>query len=168
MVSKKRFAAATGIAWFSFVCIDFFTHASLLAPFWRREYAAFKSPHELFALIPYGYVSFLLLTLLFGWLYVRLHTHGVADGVRFGLAFGALFAASTFLAWYSALAIPAVFTFLIAVVYATEITAVGFVYGFLLHTASFRKRAWGVIAVCFFMLVASVVLQSMSGVVQNG
>ena len=68
----RRFVLTTFLAWLVFLVLDFLAHAVLLNSFWAQDFQALKTKDELFRLIPFGYLSFLILTILFGWLYARL------------------------------------------------------------------------------------------------
>ena len=159
---KFRFFLTTFAAWLVFLMIDFLAHASVLKPFWDKGYSALKSLDQLFVLIPFGYLSFLFLTLLVGWVYVRIY--GVSGnskiGIQFGILFGGLFALSTFLAWYSALDLPVEFIFFISLVYFIEIVSISWTFGYLYHPQSIKKRFWLVMVIVFFGLVISVALQN--------
>jgi hypothetical protein len=76
------------------------------------------------------------------------------------MSFGLLFALSISLGWYSFLNLPLAFLLAASLVYFVEISAVGLVYGFLLHPASIKKRIWGLFAIIFMGLVLGVVLQN--------
>ena len=162
MINKTRFILATVIAWLFFLMLDFLAHATLLSLFWANEYPALKSKEELFRLIPLGYLSFLILTFLIGWVYIRFYREGgnTKKGLSFGAAFGSLFALATFLGWYSALNLPVLFVLLISVVYFVEIAAVGFVYGYLLPPESVKKRVWLLVGMIILGFVLSVILQN--------
>jgi hypothetical protein len=124
--------------------LDFLAHAVLLNSFWTQNNQALKTQDELFRLIPFGYLSFLLLTILFGGVYVQLfRSKGNAKkGLAFGAAGGGLFALSNFFGWYSFLNLPTLFLLLASLVYFVEISAVGLVFGYLLHPATIKKRIW--------------------------
>ena len=156
----KRFALTTLLAWLFFLMFDFLAHAVLLNSFWASDLPAIKSKDELFRLIPFGYLSFLILTLLIGWLYARLFkTSGnVTRGLAFGAIFGGLFALSTFLGWLSFLNLPPLFLFLASLVYFVEILGVGFVYGYLLHPTSVKKRVWTITSIIILGLCLGIVL----------
>jgi hypothetical protein len=162
MIDKSRFILTSILAWIVFVMLDFLAHATLLSHFWAQDYPAQKSKEELFRLIPLGYLSFLILTLLVGWIYVRFYKEGgnAKKGLSFGALFGGLFALVTFLSWYAALNFPALFILLISIVYFVEITAVGFTFGYLMHPESVKKRVWGLIGIILFGLVLSIILQN--------
>jgi hypothetical protein len=162
MVNKKRFILASVMAWLFFLMLDFMAHATLLNRFWAQEYPALKSKEELFRLIPFGYLSFLILTLLIGWIYIRFVKDGgtAKKGLTFGAAFGGLYALVTFLTWYSALNLPILFVLLISFVYFVEIVAVGFTFGFLLPPVSVKKRVWALAGIIFFGFVLSIIIQN--------
>jgi hypothetical protein len=163
MITKRRFILSTLMAWLMFLMLDFLAHAGLINALWAEELPALKPKGDLFRLIPFGYLSFLILTSLIGWLYVRLFDgHGsVKKGFLFGMSFGMLFSLSTFLGWYSFLNLPFLFLLAASLVYFVEISAVGLIYGFLLHSASIKKRVWRLVAIIFMGLVLGIVLQNM-------
>ena len=71
-MKMKRYVLAIFLAWIIFIGMDFLFHASIFASLWKEEIAIFKSPEDLLFLIPVGYVSFLLLTILIGYLFFRI------------------------------------------------------------------------------------------------
>ncbi len=160
----KRFILTTFLAWLFFLMLDFLAHAVLLRSFWEQDFQALKSKVELFRLIPFGYLSFLILTILFGWLYARLFkTDGdVKKGLAFGAICGGLFALSNFFGWYSFLNLPPLFMFLASLGYFVEISGVGFVFGYLLHPASIKKRIWAIISFIVFGFFLGIALQNIT------
>jgi hypothetical protein len=162
-MNKKRFVITILLAWLAFLVLDFLAHAVLLNSLWAQDYAAIKAKEELFRLIPFGYLSFLILTLMFGWVYARLF--GTSGNVKKGLAFGAsaggLFALSNFVGWYSFLDLPPIFLFLASLSYFVEISAVGLVFGYLLHPTSIKKRVWTLISIIVGGLFLGIVLQNL-------
>lgn len=163
-MNKTRFAVTVFASWLVFLMIDFLSHATLLKSFWDREYSALRSLDELFLLIPFGYGGFLLLTVLAGWVYVRLYGVGgnVKKGVFFGVIFGGLFALSTFFTWYSAFDLPLLFNFLISLVYFIEIFGVSLVFGYLYHPRLIKKRFGLVLAAVFLGLAIGVAIQNVN------
>jgi hypothetical protein len=162
-MNTRRFMLSTFLAWLLFLSLDFLSHASILRSLWAQELAALKPQKELFRLIPAGYLSFLLLTLLVGWLFVSFHKDegNTAIGLRFGAAFGGIYALSLFLGWYSFLNLPILFLFLMSVVYFVEIVGVGFCFGYLMFTESQKNRVWPVIAAIIGIFVLAIVLQNL-------
>lgn len=161
----RRFVATVILAWLAFLALDFLAHATLLRSLWARDLPALKSPEELFRMIPFGYMSFLLLTLLLGVLYWRIHPDGGSPvrGLRFGALVGAFFAVSNFLGWYSFLALPLDLLALTNLGYWLEFAAAGMIFGFLIPPSSIKKRAWIVIGGVLLILMVSVVLQNLGG-----
>lgn len=151
------------MAWVLVIAVDFISHAVLLSPFWSQNYPAFKSKLDLFRLIPFGYISFLFLVLLVGWVYIRFYGSrgSVRKGLGLGVLFGGLFSISTFFGWYSTMNLPILFILFISLVYWVEILGVGFVFGYLMHPPSIRKRIWGLAAVIFFGLILGFFLQNL-------
>ena len=161
-ITRSRFILTTILAWLLFLAVDFLAHASLLKSYWAQKLPALKSDIELFRLIPFGYLSFLLLTVLVGWLYVRLYgdNGNTVKGLSFGAVFGGFFGGATFLGWYSALNIPLLFVFLIGLVYFIELLVVGFTYGYLLHSKTIKKRVLLLVAFVILGLILGIVFQN--------
>ncbi len=162
MITKTRFIFSTLLAWLVFLMLDFLAHAGLLNSLWAKNLPALKPEKELFRLIPFGYLSFFILTILIGWLYTRLFSvqGSTKKGLTFGMTFGLFFALSLFLGWYSFINLPLLFLFLASFVYFVEISAVGLVYGLLLHCVSIKKRVWALVIVILIGLVSGVILQN--------
>lgn len=162
-MNTNRFVLSAFLSWLLFLSLDFLAHASVLRSFWAQEFSALKPQKDLFRLIPAGYLSFLLLTLLVGWLYVSLHKnegHAV-KGLAFGAVFGGIYALALFFGWYSFLNLPILFLFLICVVYFVEIVGVGLCFGYLMHTESLKRRVWPLIGAIFGIFILGVVLQNL-------
>jgi hypothetical protein len=117
-------------AWIVFVGIDFLFHASLFEALWKEEIAVIKPARELFVLIPAGYLSFFLLTLLVGWMFVRIFPGpaGKKDAVEFALVFGGLYTAGNALALFSYVDIPPIQLAAFHAVYLIEICAVVYIF----------------------------------------
>jgi hypothetical protein len=164
MVNKGRFVLTTIFAWLVFLALDFLAHAVLLNSFWAQDYQALKTKDELFRLIPFGYLSFLILTILLGWLYARLYKSDgdVKKGLAFGVFAGGLFALSNFFGWYSFLNLPPLLLLLTSLGYFVEISAIGLVFGYLLHAASIKKRIWIIVSIIVFGFFLGIVLQNIA------
>ncbi|MGD2295151.1 MAG: hypothetical protein PVF22_04870 [Candidatus Aminicenantes bacterium] len=162
-MNTNRFVLSAFLSWLLFLSLDFLAHASVLRSFWAQELAALKPQRDLFRLIPAGYMSFLLLTLLVGWLYVSFHKDNgnAIRGMTFGAVFGGIYALALFLGWYSFLNLPILFLFLMGVVYFVEIVGVGFCFGYLMAAESLRKRVWPLIVVIFCIFVVGILLQNL-------
>ncbi|MBW1902768.1 MAG: hypothetical protein JRJ20_14240 [Deltaproteobacteria bacterium] len=162
-MNTKRFILSVFLSWLLFISLDFLAHASILRSFWGEELAALKPQKDLFLLIPAGYMSFLLLTLLVGWFYTRFYgKEGSAKkGMILGAKFGGLYALSLFLGWYSFLNLPVLFLFLICLVYFIELVAVGFCFGYLMFSPNEKRRGWIIISAFFGILFLGIVLQNL-------
>lgn len=88
--SKQHILLLTLIAWLSMLGFDFFLHAGLLAGLYLQPSPFLLPPLTAFTLIPVGYLSFLLLTVLLVWLMMRLKLAGWRQGALFGLELGGL------------------------------------------------------------------------------
>jgi hypothetical protein len=88
--SKRRIVLLTLIAWLSMIGFDFFLHAGLLAKLYLQPSPFLQPPGTSFALIPVGYLSFLLLAVVQVWLMLGLKLAGWREGALFGLKLGSL------------------------------------------------------------------------------
>ncbi len=88
--TKQHLVLLTLIAWLSMLGFDFLLHAGLLAGLYIQPSPFLLPPLTALKLIPLGYLSFLLLSVLLTWLMVRLKLAGWRQGAVFGLELGAL------------------------------------------------------------------------------
>ena len=88
--TKQHLIFLTFIAWVSMLGFDFFLHAGLLAKLYLQPSPFLLPPLASFKLIPLGYLSFLLLSVLLVWLMTRLKLAGWRQGIVFGLKLGGL------------------------------------------------------------------------------
>ncbi len=91
----------TFLAWLSMIGFDFFLHAGLLASRYAGPSSFLLPPERAFALIPFGYLSFLSISVLLIWLMARLKIQGWKQGVIFGVQYGLLAWGSLILGLYS-------------------------------------------------------------------
>ena len=162
MKSRSRFWTTTLLAWLVFIGIDFLFHASILKSLWQEAIGAFKPETDLYVLIPFGYLSFLLLTLLVGYCFIKIFPTK-PDGKQvflFSLIFGGLYAASNLFGLYSYIDIPLKHLITYNLVYFIEILAIGFVF----YKASYRetiKKIIGFSILTFFLLIiVGVIIQN--------
>jgi hypothetical protein len=87
---SRRLIAIAFLAWIAMIGLDFFIHAGLLARLYTEPSPFLLPPSRAFALIPLGYLSFLLLAFLVLWLARRLGIHTARAGFLFGLQLGAI------------------------------------------------------------------------------
>ena len=88
--SRRHVLLLTFIAWLAMLGFDFLLHAGLLAELYRQPSPFLLPSVAAFALIPVGYLSFLLLAVLLVWLMIRLKLAGWRAGAIFGLELGGL------------------------------------------------------------------------------
>ena len=86
----RRLSKIGVISLLSMLGVDFFLHAGLLASLYSKPSPFLLPPDEAFRLIPLGYASFLVLTVLLLWLMVNLEVQGWQQGLEFGLKLGFL------------------------------------------------------------------------------
>ena len=100
---------ATLAAWLIYVAADFWTHAVILAPYWKRNAEYWRPMEELFQLIPVGYASFLVYCFALAWLLARLYPDSltIKRGLRFGALAGLVTGAFVWLGVYSVFRMPA-------------------------------------------------------------
>ncbi|MGW8225240.1 MAG: hypothetical protein ACWGOY_05880 [Anaerolineales bacterium] len=89
-ISFRHIAGVTLLAWLGVIGFDFFLHASLLAPLYAQPSSFLLAPERAFALIPLGYLSFLVIVTLIAWLMLKLEITTLQAGLVFGLELGAL------------------------------------------------------------------------------
>ena len=96
-MNQKRFWVSTLLAWLVFIGIDFLIHAGLLENLWKEEVSAIKPLKDLAILIPGGYLSFLLLILLIGFVFIKIFPKQMPlkSALRFGVIFGFLYQPSS-------------------------------------------------------------------------
>jgi hypothetical protein len=88
--SLRRLSIILFLGWLSILDFDFLLHAGLLTKLYLQPSAFLLSPAKAFKLIPLGYLSFLIFTILQLRLMVRLKIKGWRKGLSFGLKLGGL------------------------------------------------------------------------------
>ncbi|HKK12054.1 MAG TPA: hypothetical protein VJ945_04445 [Flavobacteriaceae bacterium] len=162
MKNWRRFWATAILAWIVFIGLDFLFHASLLKSLWQEEVDAFKSPEDLFILIPSGYLSFLLLTLLTGYCFTKIYPTKPShiQATRFTLIFGLLYTVGNLLGLYSYVNIPLKHLVIYNLVYFVEITAVVFIYYKAMYRKKLKKVIWYCLLTFFLSVFVGVVIQN--------
>lgn len=159
---KNHFLKTVLLAWILFISIDFLFHASLLSSLWKDEVAAFKSKSDLFVLIPAGYGSFLLITLLIGYIYFKIFKENPTTKkvISFSLIVGLLISSSNFLGIYSYIEIPVKHLILFNLVYFIEIVSIIFLFYYSKRTESLLKLAKSVSFIVITLVILGIVLQN--------
>jgi hypothetical protein len=159
---EKRFWISTLIAWLLFIAIDFLFHASILKYFWKQEIAAIKPLEELASLIPAGYMSILLLTILIGYIFNLVFTEKpeLKNVIKFALIFGVLFSFSNFFGLFSFVTIPILTLALMNVVHFIEVFGIVIVYNNLLYDDRIRKKILIWLFVFIFLIICGIIIQN--------
>ena len=158
----KRKITTIIMAWFLFIGVDFLFHASLLKSFWIEDFVALKSLEDLAIMIPVGYVSFLLLTILIFFVYDKIFKikPKLKDSIKFGIVFGVLFSLSNLLGLYSFISLPIKHLILFNLVYLIEIMVVVLTIHHVLFSEKRKKVIWMVILYFILLLALGVVIQN--------
>ncbi|MFC2168183.1 hypothetical protein ACFLRW_04290 [Acidobacteriota bacterium] len=161
-MNNKRFWLSTLLAWLVFIGIDFLIHASLLENLWKKEVSAIKSLSDLAILIPGGYLSFLLLTLLIGFVFVKIFPkqETFRSALKFGVIFGFLFSLSNLMGLFSYIRLPLVHLVFTNMGYFIEIIAVVLVYNSLLYPEKIKNKIWKTAALFFILVIIGVIIQN--------
>jgi hypothetical protein len=88
--SRWQLLGITLLSWLSVIGFDFLLHGGIVAPLYAEPHPFLLPPERAFALIPAGYLAFLILTILLLWLMMKLGINTWQDGLLFGLKIGAL------------------------------------------------------------------------------
>jgi hypothetical protein len=159
----KKFWWTVFCAWIVFIGVDFLFHASILESLWKEEIASFKPVKDLFILIPVGYLSFFLLTLLVGYAFSKSFPKppNRKEAVTFAIIFGVLYAVGNLCALYSFVDIPWLHLVVFHLVYFVEICAV--VYIFYRSVLDWQnKKLIGRSLLAFFVLIfIGIVIQNL-------
>ncbi|MEE9585528.1 MAG: hypothetical protein V3W09_01355 [Nitrososphaerales archaeon] len=141
--------------------IDFFLHAGLLARLYFEPSPFLLPPIEAFRLIPLGYLSFLLLTILLLWLMVRLNVVGWRGGLGFGLKMGLLIWGALMLGLLSISTADVALLFGWFIGQSLELAVAGAVAGSGLAATSLTRLSMKVIALVLILFILTVVLQTL-------
>ncbi|UCG95489.1 MAG: hypothetical protein JSV92_00335, partial [archaeon] len=117
---------------------------------------------ELASLIPAGYLSFLLLTILIGYIFnlVFKEKPELKNVIKFAIIFGVLYSFNSFLGLFSFVTIPILTLALISVVHFIEVFVIIFVYNDLLYDDRIRKKILIWLFVFIILLVCGIVIQN--------
>ena len=160
METRRTPLSLTLIAWMAMLGFDFFLHGGLLAGVYTRYDPFLLPPERAFALIPVGYLSFLLMAVLLVRLVDRLDMTGWRAGAVFGLELGGLAWGALVLGLYSiSTASPAVLlAWLIG--QTVELGIAGAVVGSGRAGVPTRRLFWMVLGFVLIMATATIVMQS--------
>jgi hypothetical protein len=159
--SAGRLALTVLLGWLAMVGFDFFLHGGLLAGLYIQPDAFLLPPSNSFALIPIGYLSFLLLAGALVWLIVRLNIAGGREGALFGLKLGTL-------VWGAlVLGLASISTASLALLagwfagQAAELALAGYFVGNAMAGGSLKRLFRNVIVLVVALAIATIALQSL-------
>lgn len=159
--SAGRIALIILLGWLAMIGVDFFLHGGLLAGLYAQPAPFLLPPARAFALIPIGYLSFLLLSGTLVWLMLRLGITSGREGALFGLKVGALVWGALVLGLASiSTASPALLAGWF-VGQAAELALAGYFVGGALAGVSLRRLFGNVILLVVAMVIATVAMQSL-------
>lgn len=161
-ISRKRKIISIISAWLVFIGIDFLFHASILASYWNEDIPALKSLDDLAMLIPAGYLSFLLLTALIGYLFFKIFKSKPEKWkvTQFGFVFGILYSLSNVFGLYSYIELPIKQLMAYNLVYFIEIFAVCLCLNYFAFSGSSKKAVISSFLTLLILMIAGVVIQN--------
>jgi hypothetical protein len=139
---------------------DFLIHGGLLSCLYQQESPFLLPPERAFALIPVGYISFLLLDVLLVWLMLRLSLQGWRSGAIFGLQIGMLIWGSLVLGLLSIVAAPVTLLIGWFVGQAIELGLAGAVIGSALIQERLRRLTLSVVGLIIISIIITITLQN--------
>lgn len=159
---RNNFIRSTLLAWLIFIGIDFLMHASILENLWAQEIESIKSSIDLAILIPIGYLSFLLLTVLVGFIFIRIYPQktDLKKVFRFAFLFGGLFGISNLLAVYSYINLPLKHLVFFNLTYLIEIIAVVLVYNNTYYKYKIRRQTLIYLIYFISLIILGIVIQN--------
>lgn len=158
--SIKKLVGVTFLSWLVVIGIDFLLHASILAPLYAQADPFLLPPERAFALIPLGYLSFLLLSVMLVWLMNRLSITSGKDGFIFALILGAFIWSAFILGLISIATINPMLALSWFLGQSIELGIAGLVIGAGLGAESLKKLALWAVVIFFVSLVAGILLQN--------
>jgi hypothetical protein len=150
----------TLLAWLTMIGADFLIHGGLLSCLYQQESPFLLPPERAFALIPVGYISFLLLAVLLVWLMLRLSLQGWRSGAIFGLQIGMLIWGSLVLGLLSIVAAPVTLLIGWFVGQAIELGLAGAVIGSALIQERLRRLTLSVVGLIIISIIITITLQN--------
>lgn len=161
--NKKRITTIV-LAWLIFIGLDFLFHASLFSTHWSEDIAALKPLKDLALLIPAGYLSFLLLTALVGYVFFRIFKTKpeLKKVVQFGFIFALLFSLSNFFGLFSYIDLPLKNLVVINFVYFIEILVVTISLYYTAFSSRLKKSILYTLLIFIGLIILGVVIQNIS------
>ena len=161
-ITIKRQILSIILAWIIFIGVDFLFHASLFASFWNGDLPALKSLKDLALLIPAGYLSFLLLTALIGYVFFKIFKTkpAVRQVFQFGLIVALLYSLSNLLGLFSYIDLPIKNLIIFNLVYFIEIVIVCLFLNYVAFSKGTRRPIFISIGILFILIIIGIVIQN--------
>jgi len=161
-MTRKRFYKTIFFSWLVFLGIDFLFHAGLFQSLWKEPLPAFLPEKELYNRIPFGYASFLLLTCLLGFLYIKVYNNKVArkELFLFAVIVAILFAAINFLSLYSFTTIPLKQLAVFNLAYFIEIIIVVYTINKGICSDNFKRFVYSCLLLFFATIIFGILFQN--------
>ncbi len=159
-MDRKLFLKTVGLAWLVSLGFDFFLHGGILATVYDTGGPFFLEPETQFRLIPIGYISFLLITILLVGLMGSLRISGGREGARFGLKLGALIWGAETLGLLSISTAPPLLMAGWFLGQTIELTIAGWVAGLATSGSALRPLLFKVVLFVFVMFALTILIQS--------
>ena len=158
----KRYITGIIFAWILVIGVDFLFHASIFASLWSEDVAIFKSTKELSLLLPIGYLSFLFLSLLIGYLFFKIFKvkPTLKEVLIFGFIIGMLYLLINFSGLFSYVKIPVKQLIIFNLISFVEIIVITLSLYFTLFAKSLKRIVWLTILCFMLLLICGIVVQN--------
>jgi hypothetical protein len=150
----------TLLAWLSMIGFDFFLHAGILAAVYSQPSPFLLPLDRAFALIPVGYLSFLILGVFLFWLMLKLKIQDWKKGAIFGLKVGVLTWGAFAIGLFSISTAPPNLLAAWFFGQAIELGIAGGVIGYGLTQSSFGRLFVRILIFVIVAIVIGIVLQN--------
>ncbi|MGB2963570.1 MAG: hypothetical protein WBB69_06245 [Anaerolineales bacterium] len=150
----------TLLSWFSIIGFDFLLHAGLLSSLYSQPSPFLLPPDRAFALIPIGYLSFLVFDIFLLWLMLKLDLLGWKKGAIFGLQVGFLAWGAFSIGLFSITTAPPILLLAWFLGQAIELGIAGGVIGYGLTQTKLGRLFFSVLVFVIISIVIAVVLQN--------
>jgi hypothetical protein len=150
----------TLLAWLAMIGFDFFLHAGLLAPVYAQPSPFLLPLDRAFALIPVGYLSFLMLGVFLLWLMLKLKIKAWKNGAIFGLQVGVLTWGAFAIGLFSISTAPPNLLAAWFLGQAIELGIAGGVIGYGITQSSFGRLFVRILIFVFVSIMIAIVLQN--------
>ena len=159
-LSIKRLIGVTLLAWVGVLGFDLFLHGAILSSFYTGESSFLLQPLEAFRRIPWGYLSFLIITIFLAWLIAKIEIRGWRQGIVIGGFIGGVIWTSLAVGMYSISTASPILLLGWLIGQTLEMAYAGAVIGQGLYLESTRKLTITVLLLTLGFIVLTFILQS--------